>query len=177
MTRTLTTFLVFSFVLMGCQPSGGEPATSPNAEQAPAPGLSASPGDGSHFGGEFTLTEVTPVDLVIADPASFVDKTVRVEGTVVDVCEMRGCWLSLGAKSGEVLRVKVRDGEMVFPISARGLQAQVEGTVGSHTISVEDQIERGKYFAAEEGQTFDPASVTGPKTIYLLSPTKVFIAS
>lgn len=168
--------LALSLALTACDSDSREPAAdgTEGAEAvASAPAVEA----GSSFGDTFTLSEAQPVDVVLAEPAAFVDKTVRLEGTVVDVCEMRGCWLTLGAQNGDALRVKVRDGEMVFPMSARGLTAQVEGTITSHTISVEDQIKRGEYFAKENGETFDPASVTGPKTIYMLAPTSVQIAS
>ena len=168
--------LALSLTLTACDSDGPEPAAIGTEEvEALAPAPAAE--EGTSFGDTFTISEAQPVDAVLAEMASFVDKTVRLEGTVVDVCEMRGCWLTLGAQNGEALRVKVRDGEMVFPMSARGLTAQVEGTITSHTISVEDQIERGEYFAKEKGETFDPASVTGPKTVYMLAPTSVQIAS
>lgn len=178
--------LFFALFAMACDDASSEqPAADAHHDgaahhgEAPVAGEAApqAAADGTRFGSDFSVATVQPVETVLADPASFVDKTVRVEGTVVDVCEMRGCWLSLGAENGDVLRVKVRDGEMVFPMSARGLKAQVEGTVTSHTVSVEQQLESGEYHAKEAGETFDPASVTGPKTIYMLSPTGVLIAS
>ena len=47
------------------------------------------------FGTGVSLAETTPIDRVIARPAEFEGKTVRVEGTVSAVCTHMGCWMSL----------------------------------------------------------------------------------
>ncbi|MCB9210334.1 MAG: DUF4920 domain-containing protein [Ignavibacteriales bacterium] len=84
------------------------------------------------YGSELTLTEATPISEILADAESFVGKKVLVEGTVVDVCEKRGCWINLsGDKEFETIRVKVNDGEIVFPMEAKGKNALVEGEIFS----------------------------------------------
>jgi hypothetical protein len=41
-----------------------------------------------------------------------------------------GCWLALGSdKESQVLRFKVEDGVIVFPMTAKGKKAKVEGIV------------------------------------------------
>jgi len=60
--------------------------------------------------GPLTLTQTTSVSSILADPEAHLGEQVLVEGTVVDVCEMAGCWLALaGEQDGEQLRVKVED--------------------------------------------------------------------
>jgi hypothetical protein len=54
-------------------------------------------------------------------------KTVRVAGTVGEVCEKRGCWMGVVGEGGETIRIKVKDGEVVFPVSARGKKVVAEG--------------------------------------------------
>ena len=84
------------------------------------------------YGAELTLSEKTPISEILKDAESFVGKKVLVEGTVVDVCEKRGCWINLsGDKEFEQIRVKVNDGEIVFPMEAKGKTATVEGEVYS----------------------------------------------
>jgi hypothetical protein len=84
------------------------------------------------YGSELTLSEKTPISAILADAESFVGKKVLVEGTVVDVCEKRGCWINLsGDKDYETIRVKVNDGEIVFPMEAKGKNALVEGEIFS----------------------------------------------
>ena len=80
------------------------------------------------YGTALTLTEVTKISDIYANPDKFAGKRVQVEGPVVDVCSEMGCWLALGSdKESQVLRFKVEDGVIVFPMSAKGKKAKVEG--------------------------------------------------
>jgi hypothetical protein len=84
------------------------------------------------FGTAPTLSEVTPIAQVLARPADFQGKTVRVEGVVTAVCTMMGCWMALAptdAPKGPAVLIKVDDGVIVFPISARGKRATAQGVV------------------------------------------------
>jgi hypothetical protein len=88
----------------------------------------------STLGSGVTLETATPIADVIAAPASFAGRTVRVEGVVTAVCEHMGCWMTLApaGASGEdpaTLRLKVEDGVIVFPVSARGRTAVAQGVV------------------------------------------------
>ena len=122
---------------------------------------------GTLYGDPLTLSEATNVADILADPESFVGERVLVEGTVVDVCDKRGCWLEIASTSDfEKLRVKVEDGVIVFPMSAKGLQARVEGVVEKLEYTLEEALERAQHQAEEHGTEFDPSTVTGPETIY-----------
>jgi len=121
------------------------------------------------YGDELTLSDTTLVSAILANPADYIGERVLVTGTVVEVCEMRGCWLELGSdKEFEKIRVKVEDGVIVFPMSARGQRAVVEGIVEEVALSLEEAIEQAKHHAEEYGLEFDPASITGPTTYYQL---------
>ncbi len=85
---------------------------------------------GTTYGKPLTIEAVTPIGDILDKPEAFVGKAVKVRGMVVDVCPTRGCWMDLaGDKSQQKIRIKVEDGVMVFPPSARGKQALVQGTV------------------------------------------------
>ena len=86
------------------------------------------------LGSGVTLATATPIADVIANPASFAGKTVRVEGVVTAVCQHMGCWMTLapdGAAGDKpaTLRLKVDDGVIVFPVSARGRTAVAQGVI------------------------------------------------
>jgi hypothetical protein len=82
------------------------------------------------FGSDVTLTDKTEVKAILENPAEYEGKKVLVEGTIVGVCESRGCWIEIAAAEGyEKIRVKVDDGVIVFPMEAKGKQALVEGEV------------------------------------------------
>jgi hypothetical protein len=122
---------------------------------------------GTQSGEELTLSETTPVSDILADPEAFLGQRVLVEATVVDVCEMQGCWLELaGGNDFETLRIKVEDGVIVFPMTARGLRARAEGIVEKLEYTEEEALERARYQAEEHGTEFDPSTVTGPETVY-----------
>ena len=84
------------------------------------------------FGAAPSLSEVTPIAQLLARPAELQGKTVRVEGIVTGVCTMAGCWMALAptdAPKGPSILIKVDDGVIVFPISARGKRATAQGVV------------------------------------------------
>jgi hypothetical protein len=93
-------------------------------------GLAAQESKEKKFGTALTLKEVTKISDIYANPARFDGKRVQVEGPIVDVCAEMGCWLALGSdKEPQVLRFKVEDGVIVFPMSVKGMKAKVEGVL------------------------------------------------
>jgi len=128
-------------------------------------GVSAQGAQGKKYGTALTLTEVTKVSDIYASPDKFNGKRVQVQGPIVDVCSEKGCWLAIGSdKEFQTIRFKVDDGVIVFPMSAKGLNAKVEGVLTVTLLSVEDQIKQGQDMAREKKTTFDPATIKGPKT-------------
>jgi len=118
------------------------------------------------FGEPVSLSEETAVSSIIDNPDAYVGRKVKVSGLVIDVCSRRGCWVYLaGDREFEKIRIKVTDGEIVFPMEARGKQAVVEGVVESMELSKEQVIARRKHHAEETGEAFDPASITSGETI------------
>ena len=74
------------------------------------------------YGAGLNLHESMDLSTILADPATYEGKTVQVSGVVHEVCPRRGCWIELAdAKTSETMRVKVTDGEIVFPLSASTL--------------------------------------------------------
>ncbi|MCB0744659.1 MAG: DUF4920 domain-containing protein [Ignavibacteriae bacterium] len=100
--------------------------------------LSINAADSKKYGNEITLSEKTEISQIMANPENFVGKKVLVEGTIVDVCEKRGCWINLNSdEEYQTMRVKVNDGEIVFPMEAKGKKALVEGEVYSIVVEGE----------------------------------------
>ncbi len=129
------------------------------------------------YGEALTLSDTTLVSHILADPESYVGERVLVTGTVVEVCEMKGCWLEVASDAEfEKIRVKVDDGVIVFPLSARGHMAIVEGLVEILELTEEQAIEQAMHHAEEQGLEFDPSTVTGPQTIYQIRGLGALIA-
>ncbi len=131
---------------------------------------------GTSYGGGVTLEQVSPVSDVIARPAAYSGKTVKVKGLVVAVCTARGCWLDLaGDKPYEKIRVKVEDGAIVFPPSARGKQATVQGVVETMPMCPDEARRFREAEARSKGVPFDPASITGKESSLAIRATGAVI--
>jgi len=123
--------------------------------------------DAKKFGKEITLKEKTSISKILANPKNFVGKKVLVEGTIVDVCSKRGCWMEIASdKEFQKIKIKVKDGEIVFPMESKGKSALVEGEVYEIKLTKEEAIEFGKHEAEEKGTKFDPGTIKGPVTLY-----------
>ena len=123
--------------------------------------------DGDKYGSPLTLSEYTNISEIEKAPKSFVGKKVLVKGTVVEVCAKRGCWLDIASDTPfEKIQIKVLDGVIVFPMSARGHSATVEGVVEELKFSKKQALKYAKHKAEEKGVPFDPSTITGPQTIY-----------
>ncbi len=114
------------------------------------------------YGAGVTLTETTAIAAILDQPASFTGKQVRVEGEVHEVCEMAGCWMEIQAgDGGRMLKVKVKDGDIVFPVAARGKQAVAQGKVEDLEMSRAKYVQHLKHLAKERGEKLDEATVQG----------------
>lgn len=119
------------------------------------------------YGKEISLTEKTEISNIIANPDAFVGKKVLVEGTVVNVCEKRGCWIELASnKEFESIRVKVQDGVIVFPMEAKGKTALVEGEVYSFDYESEAECTGENCQHSEDKKEECKHSKKEVKTIY-----------
>lgn len=155
-----------------CDSSTASPPKSAKTSTSTTPATPVAPAPGQSFGAGVKLTETTPVATLLADPKAHVGKTVRVEGQVVDVCPKRGCWMDLaGDAPGQKVRFKVVDGEMVFPVDAKGKHAVVEGVVAVNELTLEETKEYVAYQQKEYGAEKDPASVTEPMVIVRIDGT------
>jgi hypothetical protein len=125
------------------------------------------------LGAGLTLDQSTPIATLLGAPDEWIGRTVRVEGTVTEVCEMAGCWMELRAGEGEdALRVKVQDGVIVFPLEARGRGAIAEGEFEALEMSREKYVDWRQHVADENDLEFDPASVgEGPFRVFQVRGT------
>lgn len=123
-----------------------------------------------------TLTEVTSISQILDNHQDFLGDTVLVSGTVVDVCKKRGCWMEIASDSAfQSIKIKVKDGEIVFPMSAKGSTALVEGVVEQLVFTKEEVIEMEKHHAEKQDTKFDPSIITEGKTIYRICGIGVVI--
>ena len=96
------------------------------------------------------------------------NQTVKVKGLISEVCPMRGCWLELKTIDGfQKIRVKVTDGKIVFPLSAKGKNIVAEGMFSILELDKEQALNWKKHLAEEKGQSLDSSEM-------ILNPNDLF---
>jgi hypothetical protein len=106
-----------------------------------------------------SLKEVTPIVALSERPADFVGKTIRIDGVATAICEHMGCWMAVapeGDPKGTTVRLKVEDGVIVFPVSAKGKKVSAEGVFEE----VKGSDAEGKEAAGEHAKHDAKASKT-----------------
>jgi hypothetical protein len=93
-------------------------------------------GGETKLGTGVTLKDATPIKSILERPDTYVGKTVRIDGVATAVCAHMGCWMAVAAEGVEnaggneqrpTIRLKVDDGVIVFPVSAKGRKVSAEG--------------------------------------------------
>ena len=88
------------------------------------------------LGAGVSLKESTPIRALVEQPAAHVGKTLRIDGVATAVCTHMGCWMAVAPEGAEgredndqgaTVRLKVDDGVIVFPVTAKGRKVSAEG--------------------------------------------------
>jgi len=128
------------------------------------------------LGKPLTVKEPMPLATLLAHADDYVGKTVQVRGKITEVCQMMGCWMEL-TDAGKRVRIKVEDGDIVFPKDSAGKVALAEGKLTKKELTREQAVAQAKEEAEENGRKFDPAKVKGPMTLYQIDGTGAVIES
>jgi hypothetical protein len=124
-------------------------------------------GSGQYYGEKMSNSESIRISELTSNPEQYVDQRVKIEGLVDDVCPMKGCWVDiLDTQSRDILRFKVQDDVIVFPVEARGSQIVAEGILRRHDLTREQAEKHLRHLAREKGEPFDETSVKGAMVFY-----------
>ena len=96
-------------------------------------------------------------------PNQYLGKDVLVSGTITEVCPMRGCWIDVkDVNTDSHIRIKVTDGQIVFPISAKGKYVDVQGEFTKLNFTEEQAINWKIHLAEEQGVklNYDDVKIT-----------------
>lgn len=105
-----------------------------------------------NYGKPLTLKDKTPISAILKNPHAYHGKRVQVEGTIVEVCEERGCWIKIASdKPFESIRFKVDDGVITFPLDAKGKSALAEGVVEVNMLTKEQAMAQAMEMHKERG--------------------------
>ena len=105
-----------------------------------------------NFGIEISDNVISPMTELFNNADSYLDKNVIIQGKIVDVCPMKGCWIEVkDFDSEKSIRVKVKDGEIVFPENSKNKEVLVEGIFSKLDFTEEQAIQWKIHLAEEKG--------------------------
>lgn len=85
---------------------------------------------------------------------------VKVVGEVDDVCQMKGCWMTIKLDNGELMRVKFKDYAFFVPKDIQGRTVVFEGEATVKTTPVSEL----QHYAHDAGKSKEEiAKITAPK--------------
>ncbi len=139
-----------------------------------SPVLQASQSVGPVF--DFSKSAPVTVAQVLAKPENYLQQPFTVQGKIDAVCEKKGCWMQFATGADEpTFRLKVKDGDMEFPVSAKGKIAYAYGSLKAKPMTLDQTKTYLKHRAEEQGETFDATKVNSAVTLYQFEPVSVLI--
>ncbi len=130
------------------------------------------------YGEGVSAPDTMLVSELLAAPDAWVGKTVRVKGTAVGVCAHRGCWINIASdQEGQTVRMKVKDGVIVFPAEIVGDMVVAEGVWTANELTMEQTKKVCAVEARKAGREFDAEEVSTCMTLYQISGTGAVIVA
>lgn len=97
----------------------------------------------------------------------------KVKATIIEICQNKGCWLTLDLGSNEKAFVKFKDYGFFVPMNAQKRTAILEGKA----FVEETPVSELQHYAEDEGKTAaEIAKITSPKTEFKFIAHGVLIA-
>ena len=159
---------------MSTPPARTAAPAAPAAAQTSAATAPQAPATSAVTVGAFADGPALSVDDALARSSSLDGQTVRVAGTIRQVCQAKGCWLTFSTAQGQTLRVMTHeeggdeDDSMVFPKDAAGRRAEVVGTLRV----TEESVARRRHLAEDAGASAEEvAAITEPSRAVSLLAT------
>ncbi len=118
--------------------------------------------DGKHFGALITADGAIPYSDVMGKMANTDSLNMKVQGTVHEVCQKKGCWMTLKSdQPGQPeMRVTFKDYAFFMPKDLSGKRVVVDGYAYVETTSV-DVL---RHYAEDAGKSKEEiAAITEPK--------------
>ena len=127
------------------------------------------------YGESFSDEGAVPVQAVVAEREEYLGRSVKIEGTVAEVCQMAGCWLTLQTGDGNNIRILVarkEDGNYAFtvPKDISGRRVVVQGMLAEETLLEGTQ----RHLAEDAGRAVDDETLA-PKTELQMTAQGVLI--
>ena len=115
---------------------------------------------GVRYGAKITAADAVEVNILEEKLASAETFTGKVKGTVVSVCQEKGCWMKLEQTDGEGIMIRFKDYKFFVPKNISGKEVVLQGVAKMTTTSVEML----KHYAEDAGKSREEiAKITEPQ--------------
>jgi hypothetical protein len=85
----------------------------------------------------------------------------KLKGEIAEVCQMKGCWMTVATGDGQTIRVTFKDYGFFIPKDAAGKKTVIEGEAKMETVDVATL----KHYAEDAGKSKEEiAAITEPET-------------
>ena len=101
------------------------------------------------FGDSIHNSQVTPIADALLALKEKGTQTLTLQSVAVDVCQKKGCWMTVQTVDSSEMRVTFKDYGFFMPKDISGKKVLMEGVLTYDTTSVEDL----KHYAEDEGKT------------------------
>lgn len=150
MLKKICLSIATAVVLIAC---GSSQNNSANAQ---------TPGDGKHFGAMITADGAIRFEELFPRMTATDSLAIKVTGTVQEVCQKKGCWITIASdKPGiEPMRVTFKDYAFFMPKDLAGKRVVIDGFAFVDVTPVEDL----RHYAEDAGKSAEEiAAITEPK--------------
>ncbi|QJD78797.1 DUF4920 domain-containing protein [Spirosoma rhododendri] len=114
----------------------------------------------SYHGKKITDSGAIPATQLAAKMGDKAKMTTKVEGTVEDVCKMKGCWMKVNTGDGQTMRVMFKDYGFFVPKDIVGKKVVMEGVAETTETSVDEL----RHYAEDAGKSkAEIAKITKPE--------------
>ena len=93
------------------------------------------------YGASITETRSVALAKLVRKPRTYIGRTLRIEGTVKDVCQGQGCWLEVQDATGKSFLAKSLDESVLVPKDCKGRHVIVQGVLTSRPAKGHDHHE------------------------------------
>ena len=100
--------------------------------------------------------------------------TTQMKGTIMEVCQAKGCWMKVNLSDEKEVFVKFKDYGFFVPTDSQGKEVIMNGLAFIEEMSVEDQ----RHYAMDKGASEEEAKqITAPKRTLRFEADGVYISS
>ena len=126
------------------------------------------------FGEKISKGKIIPANEVASKVGNKQELDLRVSGEIKEVCQMKGCWMTMDLGNGESMRITFKDYAFFVPKDSDGSQAIVEGVAKKE----EQSVATLRHYAEDAGKSEEEiAEITEPQQTLVFEAAGVLIKS